>query len=115
MKVITLILLLVGSIFCDPILVSRFESADLNNHGGSVIESESDITQIDLTEYYLSMKGFDSTGTQIGKSYIVTNYIRDGINASFNLDDSLKGYYVYNKKLIILEIDCDKIMIYFLK
>ena len=108
MKIITHVLLLFVLAFSDPILVKHYESADLNNFGGAVVENTTNIVQVDLAEYYLSLRGVD-----VGTSYSVENYVKDGLDASFDVADSIKGYYFFNDKLILIHLNEDKIEIFY--
>lgn len=112
MKAIIITLMIVVSLFANKHEVRNFESVDLNNHGGPTITHSTDIIQVELTEYYLSLRGFDSEGKQVGESYSVTNYVTNGVDATFDLGETLKGCYVFNEKLIIIDISNDKITIY---
>ena len=108
MKIITLLLSLFVLTFAGPILVRNYESADLNNFKGPVIEKSTDIVQVDLTENYLSLRGVD-----VGTSYTVTNYVNDGLNGAFDIADSIRGYYIFNEKLILIHLNEDKMEIFY--
>ena len=107
--IMLLMLLMVVGLMADPKLVKNFESADLNNYGGPVVEKSTDIVQIDFTEYYISFRGVD-----VGESYKVFNYNRDGLNATFDIGGTdKKAFYIFNTKLIVIDLEKDKISIYF--
>ena len=109
MKHTLLMLIMVVSLMAGgPHRVTNFESADLNNHGGPVVEDSTDIIQVDFTEYYISFRGVD-----VGESHKVFNYVADGLDATFDIEGHKKAFYTFNTKLIVVDIEQDKISIYF--
>ena len=111
MKKILIILMLVSVLFsADTLQIRNYESADLNNFGGPVVENTTDVSHVIIAEYYLAIKG--SSNSEDARSYTVSDYIQIGLNASFTLGDKIYGYYYYNEELIIVDLNEHKFEIF---
>ena len=123
MKLAYIIALLTSFAFANngALEVVSFESADLNNNGGAVTKSFTNITQVKVEDGYISLQGFDN-GKQIGRSYSTTS------KEMHNLDSGIfykyliieDGYiyciiYQLFHKLTIINTKDDKMEIYHLR
>ena len=111
MKIILYILVLTTLVFgTDTLMVSNYESSDLNNIKGINTSQETDIVAVIISQYYISFRGDDNSND--AKSYQLSNYELDGLDATFMLDETIYGYYFFNEKLIIVDVQNDKIEVY---
>jgi len=123
MKALSLIILLFTLAFgADIYRVVSYEGADLNNHVGQLQLTDTHISEITVSDYYIELKGMDNK-TQIGTYY--TGYNNQVLNTTdyryyyFIATDTNGDLYSITleilKKLVVVNLSKDMIEIYHLE